>query len=475
MARWIADWRPEDKGFWERTGRRTATRNLVFSIFAEHLGFSVWLLWSTVAVSLNKAGFHFGIAQLFWLVAVPNLVGSLLRLPYTFAVARFGGRNWTVFSAVILLVPVLLLAVAVSHPGTPYGVFLLIAAVAGLGGGNFASSMANISFFYPEDRKGLALGLNAAGGNLGVAVVQRLVPWVVTVGIVGAAQKPRMYLQNAGLVYVLPIVLAAVLAWRYMDNLSVSSATFAEQRPVLRRRHTWVMSFLYVGTFGSFIGFSAAFPLLITKTFPAVSAASFAFLGPLVGSLSRPFGGALADRVGGARVTVAVFAVQGACIPWVIASVHARSWPSYLAAFLAMFVTTGVGNGSTYRMIPAIFRSDAQRVADSDGADPQAALAAGRRDAAAALGIAGAVGALGGFLIPISLGISSPRGTAAFDPRSLDPAFIGFMAFYAVCAGVTWFCYLRRRALIRAAPSLATAGARQMDAAGVRQVDAARV
>src|SRR6266542_208161 len=300
MARWIADWRPEDKGFWERTGRRTATRNLVFSIFAEHLGFSVWLLWSTVAVSLNKAGFHFGIAQLFWLVAVPNLVGSLLRLPYTFAVARFGGRNWTVFSAVS--------------------------------------------------------------------------------------------------------------------------------------------------------------PLLITKTFPAVSAASFAFLGPLVGSLSRPFGGALADRVGGARVTVAVFAVQGACIPWVIASVHARSWPSYLAAFLAMFVTTGVGNGSTYRMIPAIFRSDAQRVADSDGADPQAALAAGRRDAAAALGIAGAVGALGGFLIPISLGISSPRGTAAFDPRSLDPAFIGFMAFYAVCAGVTWFCYLRRRALIRAAPARAGPG-----------------
>ena len=468
MATWIADWRPDDPEFWERSGRRTATRNLVFSILAEHLGFSVWLLWSTVAVSLNKAGFHFSTAQLFWLVAVPNLVGSVLRLPYTFAVPRFGGRNWTVFSAAVLLVPVLLLVVAVTHPGTPYGVFLLVAALAGLGGGNFASSMANISFFYPEDRKGLALGVNAAGGNLGVAVVQRLVPWVITLGVVGAAQKPRVYLQNAGLVYVLPIVLAAVLAWRYMDNLRVSTARFAEQRPVLRRRHTWVMSFLYVGTFGSFIGFSAAFPLLIAKTFPDVSAASFAFLGPLVGSLSRPFGGWLADRVGGARVTVVVFAVQAACVPWVIASVHARNWPSYLAAFLAMFVTTGVGNGSTYRMIPAIFRADAQRAAGSGAADRETALAAGRRDAAAALGIAGAVGALGGFLIPVSLGISSPRGTAAFDPRSLDPAFVVFMAFYAVCMGVTWFCYLRRRALVRAAPSLASAGA----SAGVRQVGA---
>jgi len=209
----------------------------------------------------------------------------------------------------------------------------------------------------------------------------------------------------------------------------VSRASLAQQRPVLRNRHTWIMSGLYVGTFGSFIGFSAAFPLLIAKTFPGVSAVSYAFLGPLVGSLSRPLGGALADRYGGARVTAAVFAGQAACIPWVIGSVHAHNWPSYLAAFLTMFVITGLGNGSTFRMIPAIFR----RTSD----DPA-------RHAAAALGIAGAVGALGGFLIPVSLGISSPHGTAAFDPRSLDAPFYGFLAVYVACLALTWFCYLRR-------------------------------
>jgi NNP family nitrate/nitrite transporter-like MFS transporter len=456
MSRWVDDWRPEDPEFWAGKGRAVARRNLIFSILAEHLGFSVWLLWSAVVASLGKAGFHFSLSQLFWLVAVPNLVGALLRLPYTFAVPRFGGRNWTIFSAAVLLLPVLLLVVMVTHPHTPYWMFLVAAGFAGLGGGNFASSMANISYFYPESRKGLALGLNAAGGNIGVAVVQRLVPLVIGVGVVGAAQKPGLFLQNAGLVYVVPILIAVACAWFFMDNLRVSQATFASQLGVLRSRHMWVMSMLYIGTFGSFIGFSAAFPLLIAKTFPDVTAASVAFLGPLVGSLARPFGGWLADRVGGARITAVNFAVMGLCIPWAIASVHSKSWPSYLAAFLVLFVTTGVGNGSTFRMIPAIFRGAALENAGS--ASREEALANGRRDAAAVLGMASAIGALGGFAIPVALGMSSPRGTAAFDPRSLDPAFIVFVAFYAVCLVTTWWFYLRRRVLVRLVPSLATAG-----------------
>ena len=167
---------PEDPEFWETTGAPVARRNLVWSIFAEHLGFSVWLFWSVSAALLAKMGFDFTVSQLFLLVAVPNLVGSLLRLPYTFAVPRFGGRNWTVVSALLLLVPTLLFAFAVQDPGTPYWVFVLISATAGVGGGNFASSMANINFFYPARRKGLALGLNAAGGNIGVAVLQLGLP-----------------------------------------------------------------------------------------------------------------------------------------------------------------------------------------------------------------------------------------------------------------------------------------------------------
>src|SRR6266508_1093959 len=278
-AGWITEWRPEDDDFWATTGRSVARRNLIFSIFAEHLGFSVWLLWSIVAVNLKKAGFDFSTGQLFWLVAVPNLVGAFLRLPYTFAVPRFGGRNWTVVSALLLLVPTALLVVAVRNPGTPYWAFVLMAATAGLGGGNFASSMANINFFYPERLKGTALGLNAAGGNIGVSVVQLVVPILIVAG-------GGIHLARAGYLWAVLAVAAALCAWFFMDNLSAATSNFREQITVVRHKHTWVMSFLYIGTFGSFIGYSAAFPLIIKTQFDGVTVAHYAFLGALVGSIA---------------------------------------------------------------------------------------------------------------------------------------------------------------------------------------------
>jgi MFS transporter, NNP family, nitrate/nitrite transporter len=451
-GRWIDHWEPEDDGFWRATGRRVARRNLIFSIFAEHLGFSVWLLWSVVVVSLPAAGFAFSVDQLFWLVAVPNLVGSLLRFPYTFAVPRFGGRNWTVVSAVLLLVPTGLLAYAVTEPATPYWAFLFIAATAGLGGGNFASSMANISFFYPDRHKGLALGLNAAGGNIGVSLVQLLVPVVITVGVVGAAQRPDLYLQNAGLFFVPLIALSALGAWLFMDNLTTARSSFRDQAVIARRKQTWVMSILYIGTFGSFIGYSAAFPLLIKQEFAGVVVSHFAFLGPLVGSLSRPVGGRLSDRIGGARVTLWNFAAMGFGVVAVIFSVDAHSWAAFLASFLLLFVTAGVGNGSTFRMIPVIFREEALR--DVDATDPQAratAMARGRREAAAVLGFSSAVGAFGGFLIPRGFGMSISQ------TGGLLPALLCFLAFYVVCLAGTWWYYLRRAPVGSRVPSLATA------------------
>ena len=269
---------------------------------------------------LLKVGFDFTAQQLFLLVAVPNLVGSLIRLPYTFAVPKFGGRNWTVVSALLLLVPTLLFAWAVQRPETPYWVFVLIAATAGVGGGNFASSMANINFFYPAARKGTALGLNAAGGNLGVAVIQFLLPVVVgAAGIFGLVQASDggLVLQRAGYLYAALALVAAAGAFRFMNNLTSARSKPREQLAVLRYKHTWVMSFLYIGTFGSFIGYSAAMPLLIKLNFsvtdPATGAvtginfAYYAFLGALVGSVARPLGGYLADRYGGARVTFWTF------------------------------------------------------------------------------------------------------------------------------------------------------------------------
>jgi MFS transporter, NNP family, nitrate/nitrite transporter len=212
-GRWIDHWEPEDPAFWERTGRRTANKNLVFSIFAENLGFSVWVLMSIVVVSLGQVGYAFSVGQTFWLLIVPNLVGAALRVPYTFAVPRFGGRVWTTISAGLLLIPTAMLAYAVSAEGTPYWFFLLTAAAMGLGGGNFSSSMANISFFFPEGRKGLALGLNAAGGNLGVAQTQLLVPVAISFGT-------GIDLAYAALMWMPLIILAAACSWFFMDSIT---------------------------------------------------------------------------------------------------------------------------------------------------------------------------------------------------------------------------------------------------------------
>jgi NNP family nitrate/nitrite transporter-like MFS transporter len=478
-GRWIDDWRPEDQAFWERTGRAVARRNLAWSIFAEHLGFSVWLIWSVSSAFLLAQGFAFTPQQLFFLVALPNLVGSLLRLPYTFAVPRFGGRNWTMTSAALLLIPTTLFAIAVQHPGTPYWAFCLIAATAGFGGGNFASSMANINFFFPADKKGSALGLNAAGGNLGVSIIQLFLPVLVGgAGIFGLvkARRSGIHLEYAAYVYIVLALLATVAAWRFMNNLSTAISTPREQLQIVKKRQTWVMSFLYIGTFGSFIGYAAAMPLLIKLNFwvpePAplgtgIFFAYYAFLGAGIGSATRPFGGWLADKYGGAKVTLGAFVtmiVFTLAVIWTLSQLTPnptadpaiatdnKSWfPFFLAFFLCIFAATGIGNGSAYKMIPAIWRTEAERATTPNTPERSAALSTATKQASAALGVVGAMGALGGFLIPIAF--SSPW---VDNPLSATKgAFMVFTAYYVLCAAVTWTVYLRHPAK---ATSLARAG-----------------
>jgi MFS transporter, NNP family, nitrate/nitrite transporter len=447
---WIEDWNPEDEKFWEAKGKFVARRNLIFSILAEHLGFSIWLMWSIVVTKLPAAGFHYSTDQLFQLVALPGLIGSLIRFPYTFAVTTFGGRNWTMFSAAVLFVPTGALAYFSTQPDTPFGVMLLVAATAGLGGGNFASSMANISFFYPDRMKGWALGLNAAGGNIGVSTVQLLVPILMGFGIINLYQATPgaggVYIQNAGLMWMLPLAVAVFCAYRYMNNLTNAKASFANQFAIVKRKHTWVMSWIYIGTFGSFIGYSAAFPLLIKTQFPAV-AVGIAFLGPLVGSVSRPFGGLLADKIGGAKVTFWNFVLMAAATLGVMYYIEIKSFSGFLAMFLVLFVATGIGNGSTYRMIPSIFREGKLRGIGSGAEARTLAIKAASIESAAALGFIGAVGACGGYLIP--------RGFGASIAMTGGPHFaLGvYLAFYAVCIAMTWWYYLRRSFLTKQAPS----------------------
>lgn len=453
---WIANWNPENETFWEKDGRTIARRNLIFSIVAEHIGFSIWLTWSIVATKLPSAGFHYTTEQLFQLVALPGLIGSLVRFPYTFAVPKFGGRNWTIVSASLLFVPTLLLAFFVTRPATPFGLMLLVAATAGLGGGNFASSMANISFFYPDRMKGWALGLNAAGGNIGVSTVQLLTPILMGFGIfnlyLAMPGAGGIFIQNAGLMWLPLIAFAVYGAARYMNNLANARSTFRDQLVITRRKHTWVMSWLYIGTFGSFIGYSAAFPLLIKTQFPAITL-GVAFLGPLVGSVARPFGGLLADRIGGARVTFWNFVAMAAATVGVMYYVDIKSFPGFLAMFLVLFVTTGVGNGSTFRMIPSIFREEKLREAAGTGEEGRlAAIKAAATESAAVIGFTSAIGACGGYLIPRSFGASIAATGGPYV------ALEAFLLFYVTCIALTWWYYLRTSFLAQlASTSLAQA------------------
>lgn len=410
----LAAWDPEDVGAWEAGGDRVARRNLVASVFSEHIGFSVWAMWSVLVLFLGK-DYGFAPEQKFLLTAVPALVGSLLRIPYTLAVASVGGRRWTVISSLLLLVPTIATAF-VLRPGVSFATLLVVAALAGVGGGNFASSMANINAYYPLRLKGWALGINAGAGNLGVAMVQLVGLAVLALAGVGHPTYVVAF-------YIPLIVVAAVVAKLTMDSVPVESDG-AAMRALVREPHAWVISLLYVGTFGSFIGFGFAFGQVLLVQFPdrfatPLSAAYLTFLGPLIGSFVRPLGGRLADRRGGAVVTAVCFVALALSASLVLVASLSDSLPLFLIGFVALFTVSGMGNGSTYKLIA---------VAIPD-----------RRRAGALMGVAGAVGGLGGVLVNLAFRQSF------LTTGNANAAYAVFIAVYVLLLGLTWAVYLRRR------------------------------
>ncbi|NGO79341.1 NarK family nitrate/nitrite MFS transporter [Streptomyces sp. YC504] len=442
----ITDWEPENELFWKSTGKRVAQRNLWIAVPALLVAFVVWQVWSVTATNLKDVGFSFTTSQLFWLTAIPGLTGGTARIFYTFLGPKIGQRTFTAISTVVLIVPLLWLGFAIQDTSTSFGTMAMIAALCGIGGANFSSSLANIGFFFPKKEKGNATGINGGLGNLGVSVVQLLTPIVITSSVIaiGSGQHNaktgnEVYLQNAAFLWVPVLIVLAAIAWFGQNDLKTASTSFSQQKIIFKRKHNWLMTWLYVGTFGSFIGFAAALPMLIKTTFPDYSVATYAWMGPALGALARWAGGWIADKMGGARVTILSFVGMAVSIIGVInflpAGGNDGNFAGFFACFLAAFFFSGIGNGSTFRQIPVIFRNQHLKGLTEGTPEYAKALKQTEMEAGAVTGFTAAIAAYGFFFIP-----------ALFANFAVTSAMWGFVAFYASCIVVTWWFYARKGA-----------------------------
>jgi MFS transporter, NNP family, nitrate/nitrite transporter len=440
---WIPVWTPEDPAFWQSTGSRIAWRTLTLTTLTLVFSFASWFAMSAVVVRLPNVGFQFSTSQLFWLAAMPGLAGGTLRMVHTFLIPIFGTRAVIGTATLLKIIPCMGLVFAIMNPGTPFWMFMLLAFLCGMGGGDFSSYMPSTSLFFPKRLQGTALGIQAGIGNFGVSLAQFLTPWIIGFAAFGAlsgeaqtfvkgtVSKP-MWLQNAFLVYVPLLLILGFLCFRLLRSVPVR-VSFKDQLDIFKTKHTWFCTITYVMTFGSFSGFSAAFPLLIKTVygrFPnAPDPLAYAFYGPLIGSTSRVIFGFIADRVGGAILThVTGLALIGLCAALVatgsLTPDSMDAFPTFVGIMLAIFCFTGVGNAATFRQYPLIF-------------------AANPRQGAGVLGWTGAVAAYGPFLVStlVSLSISSSGSANAF--------FLGAIGFYVIATAINWWYYARRGAEVR--------------------------
>ena len=448
----IADWRPEDPVFWKATGKKIAARNLWLSIPSLFLSFAVWMVWSIVVAKLPLIGFDYTTDQLFWLAALPGLSGAALRIFYSFMAPIFGGRLWTTLTTWSLLAPALGIGFAVQNPATPYWIMLALALCAALAAATSPLRWPTSASSFRGPRRAMhsrSMRASAISASAPCNSWCRLLSPPRCLGRSAArGRSPRraaaLFVQNAGFIWVPFIVASAFMAWFGMNDLATAKASFAEQSVIFTRSHNWIMCWLYTGTFGSFIGFSAAFPLLTSTQFPHVNVLQIAFLGPLVGALSRSLTGWVSDRFGGARVTLAVFVLMMLGTIGVIYFLDNKEAPGafagFFSAFMLLFFASGVGNASTFQMIPAIMRKEVPRLMPALPAPEQ--LKQAEKEAAAITGFTSAIAAFGAFFIPKSFGFSIETTGGA------SAALIGFLMFYVSCLAITWWVYARRGGLL---------------------------
>lgn len=427
----LAHWEPENPVFWEKYGKRIANQNLAVSTWALVLSFVVWTLWATIAAKLNMAGFHFSDAELFTLASLPGLVGATGRLFYTYLPGLLGGRNSTLITTALLLLPTIGLGRALQDTTTSYDTFVLLVAFIGIAGANFSASMANIGFFFPKANKGLALGINAGVGNLGVSLIYLTAPILLGWNLssffgdgLPTANGSIIYLQNVCYFWAVPTLITLVLIWLFMDNLPLPKQSPKSMLSIFGNKHTWLMCWIYTCGFGSFIGFSAALGLLVAKEFPDISFSMAAFLGPFIGAGIRPVGGWLADKLGsGSRVTVIALFVMLAASLVTLMGIQSHNFAMFFSSFLLLFLTTGFINGASFRMIPYIFNNPFH--------------------SSLVTGFTAAIAAYGAFLIPKIFGWSYS------NYQSVTPAFYILIAFTISTIVITWYFYDRKNSGIR--------------------------
>lgn len=434
---WLSRWEPEDQAFWQDGGSRQAWKTLVITTFNLTLAFIVWFAVSALVVRLPGLGFKLTTQQLFWLAAMPGLAGGTLRIIHTFLTPVMGTRHVVMFSTLSLLIPAFGWFYAVQDNTTPYWVLMLLAFLAGLGGGNFSSFMPSTSLFFPKRLQGTALAIQAGIGNFGVSVVQFVTPWVIGIaladGMLGDGQlfrKPdgtttTLWLQNATAIYIPLIVVGGIVGWFTLRSVPVR-ANFREQLDIFKMKHALIMTILYIMTFGIFSGLAGVFPLLIRQCYGALPGApdplTYAFLGPLVGSVARVIGGPLSDRFGGAKVTQVAglgMLVSAAVVPLYTAPTSMEQFPYFLGSMLALFMFAGFGNASTFKQMPMLFPP---------------------RQAAGVIGWTGAMAAYGPFACSVLIG----QSVSFFG--SPNAFFWWCVAYFAVSIALNWYFYARRNA-----------------------------
>ena len=435
---WLQRWEPENASFWQSGASALAWRTLTITTLNLTMAFIVWFLVSALVVRLPQIGFKFTPSELFWLAAMPGLAGGMLRLVHMFLTPMYGTRRVVSLSTLSLLVPLVGWFYAVQDPATPYWMLMVLAFLAGLGGGNFSSFMPSTSLFFPKRLQGTALAIQAGIGNFGVSIVQFVTPWVIGFALMGGAAfmgapqtltkggvQSQVYLQNAAAVMVPFVLVFGISAWLLLKSVPVK-ANFAQQFDIFRSGHTWSMTSLYMMTFGAFSGLSATFPLLIKQIYGGFEGApdplAWAFYGPLVGSAARVLAGPVSDKLGGARVTHwAGLGMLGATL-WVTTLTTPTgldSFPLFVAGMLTLFFFAGVGNASTFKQMPMLFEP---------------------RQAGGVIGFTAAIAAYGPFLF----GMLFAASFGAF--KSATPVFYGLAVFFAFNVALNWWMYARRGA-----------------------------